>query len=184
MNNQRYDRFSQLLHWITALAVILAFAIEPEGFGRLMRHGGDPATRLSIVLHETLGVSVLVLTGLRLLWMLVRPAPPRIAMPGWMHDGARLAHAVLWFLLLALPATAFLTLAGEGHSLTLVGGFRIDRMPAIDGLALARMVDWGEVHEFLGEAIVWIAGAHAAAAVFHHRVLKDGVLKSMLPGKG
>jgi cytochrome b561 len=36
------------------------------------------------------------------------------------------------------------------------------------------------VHGFLGDAVMWIAGLHAAAAIYHHVVLKDGVLASML----
>jgi cytochrome b561 len=38
------------------------------------------------------------------------------------------------------------------------------------------------VHTWLGNAILWVAGVHAAAALYHHFVLKDGVLRSMLPG--
>jgi cytochrome b561 len=33
----------------------------------------------------------------------------------------------------------------------------------------------------LGDAIMWIAGLHAAAALFHHFILKDSVLRTMLP---
>jgi len=29
---------------------------------------------------------------------------------------------------------------------------------------------------------MWLAGFHAAAALYHHFVLKDGVLRAMLPG--
>ena len=32
-------------------------------------------------------------------------------------------------------------------------------------------------------AILWLAGLHAAAAIYHHLVLKDGVLLSMLPSR-
>jgi cytochrome b561 len=39
-----------------------------------------------------------------------------------------------------------------------------------------------EGHEWIGWAIVIIAFAHALAALYHHNVLKDGVLKRMLPG--
>jgi cytochrome b561 len=28
---------------------------------------------------------------------------------------------------------------------------------------------------------LWLAGVHAVAALFHHYVLRDGVLNSMLP---
>ena len=40
-----------------------------------------------------------------------------------------------------------------------------------------------ELHEFAGNLILILAGLHAAAAIFHHLVLKDGVLMAMLPGR-
>ena len=50
---------------------------------------------------------------------------------------------------------------------------------------LARSHDLGvrisELHTWLGDAIVWIAGAHALAAIYHHAILKDTTLVSMLP---
>jgi cytochrome b561 len=179
----RYDATSQAFHWITAIAVIVAFILGPEGFGRLMHQGLDPATRNDIVWHESLGVLVLVLTVLRLLWVALRPAAPRFEMAGWMLWASRLVHIALWTLLLALPATALLALGSEGHPLTLLGGLRIDKMPPIANSVLAPLADWGEVHGLLGDAIVWLAGLHAAAAIFHHVWLKDGVLSSMRPGR-
>ena len=47
MNQQpasRYDGFSQVLHWVTAIIVTVAFILGPGGFGRLMRQGVEPAT--------------------------------------------------------------------------------------------------------------------------------------------
>jgi cytochrome b561 len=40
----------------------------------------------------------------------------------------------------------------------------------------------GSIHTWLGDTILWVAGVHAAAALYHHFVLRDGVLRSMLPG--
>jgi len=180
----RYDTTSQAFHWITAILVIVAFILGPEGFGRLMHQGLDPATRSDIVWHETLGIAVLVLTLLRLVWVALRPAAPRFEMAAWMLMASRLVHFALWALLLALPATALLALGSEGHPLTLLGGVRIDKMPFIADSALAPLADWGEVHGLLGDCIVWLAGLHAAAAIFHHLWLKDGVLTSMRPGRG
>lgn len=178
---RRYDATSRVFHWLTALAVLAAFILGPEGFGRLMHQGLDPATRSDIVWHESLGLLVATLTLLRLVWLLLRPAPPTFAMAGWMHRAARATHGLLWLLLLALPATALLALGSEGHPLTLLGGVRVDQMPAIANSALAPLADWGEVHGFLGDAMIWLAGLHAAAAIYHHVVLKDGVLASMSP---
>jgi cytochrome b561 len=177
----RYDTLSRVFHWATAIVVTIAFILGPDGFGRLMRQGVDPATRSDIVWHESLGIMVLVLTALRLVWMALRPTRPPFQMPGWMQLASRLMHIALWVMLVALPVTAFLVLGSEGHPLTLLGGVRVDRMALIADSGMAKLADWGDVHGFLGDAIMWLAGLHAAAAIFHHVVLKDGVLSAMLP---
>lgn len=182
-STSHYDPLSRALHWLTAIAVAIAFILGPGGFGRLMRQGIDPATRSDIVWHETLGMLVLALTVLRLLWVAWRPAAPQFPMARWMTLAGKLAHLALWALLLALPVTAMLALGGEGHPLTLLGGLRIDRMPLIADSAIAKLADWGDVHEVLGDAIMWLAGLHAVAAIYHHVVLKDGVLSAMLPSR-
>lgn len=175
-----YDPLSRAFHWLTAIAVITAFVLGPEHFGREMHRGLDPATRWDIVVHESLGVLVMVLTLLRLLWVAVRPAKPQFDMPGWMHLSAKATHGLLWLLLLAVPVTAFLALGSEGHPLTLLGGVRVNEMPAIAQSSLAHLADWGEVHGTLGDMILWLSGLHAVAATYHHIALKDGVLLSML----
>ena len=123
----------------------------------------------------------MVLTVLRLAWMALRPAAPQFQMAKWMHLAAKLVRIALWVLLLALPATAFLALGSEGHPLTLLGGVRIDRMPFIEESRIAGLADWGDVHQFLGDSLMWLAGLHAVTAILHHVVLKDGVLVAMLP---
>jgi cytochrome b561 len=179
-----YDTLSRAFHWLTAIAVIAAFILGPEHFGSEMRQGLDPATRIDIVVHESLGMLVMALTLLRLLWAAVRPAKPGFDMPTWMHIASKATHGLLWLMLLVVPVSAILTLGSEGHPLTLLGGIRVNDMPFIAQSAIADMVDWGEVHELLGNAIMWLSGLHAVAAIYHHRVLKDGVLLSMLPPRG
>ena len=186
MNQQstkEYDFLSRAFHWITAIVVISAFVLGPGDFGQIMRKGIDPATRGDIVWHESLGIFVFVMTVLRLLWLAFRPSVPQAKMPRWMLVVSKLVHVALWMLLLALPTTALLSLGGEFHPLTLLWGVRIDKLNVIANFSIAKLIDWGDVHKFLGDAIVWIAGLHAAAAIFHHVILKDGVLSAMLPYK-
>ncbi len=185
--NQRsstpFDFLSQAFHWVTAVVVTVAFILGPGGFGRLMNQGVDPATQSDIVWHESLGLLVFALTVLRLIWVALRPTAPEFQMASWMQVMGKLMHLALWALMLALPITALLALGTEGHPLTLLGGIRLDKMPVIAESSIAKLVDWGDVHSFLGGAIMWFAGLHAAAAIFHHVVLRDGVLASMLPLK-
>ena len=119
-NSSHYDALSRAFHWLTAIAVVIAFVLGPEHFGRLMRQGLDPATRYDIVWHESLGILVFGLTLLRLLWVALRAPAPQFETGRWMRLLSKLMHLALWALLLALPATALLALGSEGHPLTLL----------------------------------------------------------------
>ncbi len=180
----RYDGLSRLLHWATAITVLIAFVLGPEHFGGLFRNGIDPATRIDVVWHESLGLLVFALTAVRLLWLTLRPAAPHIAMAAWMRKASTITHRVLWISLLLVPVTAIMALGSEAHPMTLLGGLRFEGFSAIAQWPIAKTADWGDVHKVLADALVWIAGLHAAGAIYHGVALKDGVLASMLPIKG
>ena len=99
-------------------------------------------------------------------------------MAPWMKLAATLTHCALYALLIAIPSTAILGAWWEGHALTLLGGLTFAPM-------LAQAHDLGatvaDIHTYLGNAIIWLAGLHAVAALFHHFVLRDRVLLFMLP---
>jgi cytochrome b561 len=101
-------------------------------------------------------------------------------MPVWMEIGARLGQWALYALLVLVPVTAILGAWLEGHPLTLLA--MGDIQPCLPqsrqlGLALA------DIHGWLGNALIWLAGLHATAALYHHFWRRDTVLLSMLPGR-
>jgi cytochrome b561 len=84
----------------------------------------------------------------------------------------------LYALLFAVPLTAVAGAWLEGHPLTLLAGLAIPPLPMVShnaGVAISRL------HTWLGDAIIWIGVFHALAALYHHFVLKDTALISMLP---
>ncbi len=172
-----YSAPTQILHWLTAILVLIAFIYGPGGSEERVYSSVRDFDRQ---FHETLGVSVLVLAVLRVLWRArdQRPAPPAVAR--WMTLTAHVVQFALYVLLFAVPITAITGAWLEGHALTLLGGLEVPP-------ALAKSHDLGakvaEIHTWLGDTIIWLAGAHAAAALLHHYILKDGVLRSMLPGR-
>ena len=170
-----YGAVSQAFHWATAVLVLVAFIYGPGGSEEHVYAASRDADRQ---LHETLGLTVLVLTAARLLWRMVavRPDPPDVAR--WMGVASRGVQGLLYVLLFAVPLTAITGAWLEGHPLTLLAGVRI--APLI-GASESTGESIAEIHTLLGDAILWVAGLHAAAALFHHYVLKDGVLLSMLP---
>lgn len=171
----RYGAVSQAVHWVTAVLVLIAFIYGPGGPEEHVYAASRDADRQ---FHETLGLTVLLLTAARLLWRLVavRPDPPEVSR--WMGIASRSVQGLLYVLLFAVPLTAITGAWLEGHPLTLLAGVRIAPMIAASH-ATGESV--AEIHGLLGDAILWLAGLHALAALFHHYVLKDGVLLSMLP---
>jgi cytochrome b561 len=100
-------------------------------------------------------------------------------MPIWMRLSSKVVQVTMYALLLLIPLTAISGAWLEGHPLTLFGNVRIGPLLAeahSAGSAIA------SVHTWLGDTILWVAGVHAAAGLYHHFVLRDGVLRSMLPG--
>ena len=91
---------------------------------------------------------------------------------------AKVVQGVLYLLLFAVPVTAIVGAWLEGHPLTLLA--RVTISPML-GLSHDIGATVAEVHTWLGDIILWLAGFHALAALYHHIVLKDEVLVTMLP---
>ena len=171
----RYGGVAQFFHWATAILVLIAFIYGPGGSEQRVYSAGRDFDRQ---LHETLGLCVFALALMRILWRMLdtRPEPP--ALPRWMAAAAQAVQWALYLLLFALPFTAITGAWLEGHPLTLFAGVKIGPLLGLShdlGATIAR------IHTWLGDAILWLAGFHALAALYHHLVLKDGVLASMLP---
>jgi cytochrome b561 len=172
----RYGAVTQFIHWATAILVLIAYIYGPGGSEQRVYSAARDFDRQ---LHETLGLCVFALVVMRVLWRMVdtKPEPSQIAR--WMHLSAKAVQGLLYLLLFAVPITAITGAWLEGHPLTLLGGAEI---PPLFALSHDLGATISEVHTWLGDAILWIAGLHALAALYHNFVLKDGVLVSMLPG--
>ncbi|MGQ9371098.1 cytochrome b [Azospirillum sp. ST 5-10] len=171
----RYDLGFQALHWGMALVILAAWLI-PSLAEDLPR---GPERLELMALHKSLGVTLLALLVLRVVWRAVNPPPtpsPRIT--PWMHRAALVGHLALYAVMLALPVVGVLMSQAKGQP---VSAWGLVTLPTL----LAEDRDLGhtleEVHEVLGNAILVLAGLHAAAALVHQYVLKDGVLARMLP---
>jgi cytochrome b561 len=172
----RFGAMAQLFHWATAILVVFAFIYGPGGSEQRVYSLAKDFDRQ---IHETLGMGVLAITLIRLAWRAFDATPDDPAMPPWMRLSSKVVHAMIYILLLVIPLTAISGAWLEGHPLTLLGSVRVGPLlsEAHDaGVAIA------SIHTWLGDAILWVAGVHAAAALYHHFVLRDGVLRSMLPG--
>ncbi|HAB64875.1 cytochrome b [Pseudomonas sp. Choline-3u-10] len=170
----RYGRLSIGLHWLMVLLIAAVYAtIELKGnFAK----GSEPRELLK-QWHFMLGLSVFMLVWLRLLARWLRPAPLAIASAAWEQRLAKLAHLALYALMIGLPLLGWLTLSAAGKPIPFFGL----ELPALLGPDKALAGDIKEVHETVAVLGYWLIGLHAAAALFHHYVRRDDVLRRMLP---
>ena len=167
-----YDARTILLHWLTALLVVAqwlgAHAIDwfPRGPLRVDMRS----------VHIVLGVVLVGLLIWRLAWRSTggRKLPP--ASPGVLGLAASLVHGLLYGLLLVIVGLGLLNVWVRGDSL-----FGLVQVPALGlgGKALKGQVD--HLHALAANAILILAGLHAAAALWHHYVRKDGLLGRLIP---
>ena len=169
----RFGAVAQAFHWLTALLVVAAFVLGPEDVDELVK-GQD----LGFQVHQTLGLLVFSFTLLRVLWTMMDSRPEPVPMARWMHVASKVSMGLLYLLLLAVPATAVLGTWLEGDSLNLITGLNVAPM-------ISQSKELGEeildLHKLLADGIVWLAGLHAVAAIYHQYILKDRVLLTMLP---
>jgi cytochrome b561 len=172
-SRSRYDIVSVVLHWLIALLVLLQFALaELWGFAaRPTRHAMEN-------LHVSFGILLTAVIVARIAWRLTpgHRVPPIVS--GRTEMLARAMHYLLYVLLVAQAALGFVTRWSEGEPLAFFGLV----VPApFAPMARATHHLFMDLHDWLGWAIVVLAAGHAAAALYHHFVLRDGVLVRMLP---
>lgn len=194
-----YGRVSMLFHWLTAGGFIGAYvvayyviwfvdpdtSIKPPLFGTLPN-----ADRIVPILniHWILGITIGFLTLPRLLWRVFGTVPDHVAGSRLETRASELAHWALYGLLLLMPLSGYMTT----YHATDFGLFVIppcrdtafaEWVRATSGWTTLEFEDvmW-RIHSFLGQ---WVASAlvviHIAAALFHHFVRRDTVLRRMLP---
>jgi len=174
---ERYSATAQLFHWLTVLLVVVAYIVSVGGSEMRVYSSANDFSR---GLHELLGMSVFVLTLLRVCWRAIFPPPKTPEMPVWMELGARLGNWAIYALLVLVPVTAILGAWLEGHPLTVLALGNIQPwLPQSRPLGL----ELANLHGWLGDALIWLAGLHATAALYHHFWRRDTVLLSMLPGR-
>jgi cytochrome b561 len=91
---------------------------------------------------------------------------------------AHMAHFLLYVLLIAIPALGILLTWFRGQHLSFFGLFTIPSAVTPDR-EIASSIK--EMHGFCANLILIVVGLHAAAALWHHFVRKDDVLRRMLP---
>ncbi|MGO4571401.1 cytochrome b [Microvirga sp. 2TAF3] len=169
----RYDRATIALHWITAglVAFLWIFGQTADLFPR------GPLRTGVWSLHVTLGFALALVLIVRILW---RAGPGRGLPPaenGVLHLVAKVTHYLLYVLLATAIGLGIANAFVRGYNL-----FGLWSLPQIGDPSLRRpLTGW---HGLAANAIMIVALIHAGAALAHHYLWKDGVLRRMVSARG
>jgi cytochrome b561 len=179
--SERYTGIAIALHWVLALALVLAF-----GMGLYMTGLPFSPQRLKYFnWHKWAGITILFLSALRLFWRLTHrppalPAAVARAMPRWQHVVHGGTHDVLYLLFFAVPLFGWAYSSAAGFPIVLFGVLPLpDFVPASKELA-EFIKPW---HKAAAFALIALALLHAAAALKHQWIDRDGLIDRMRPSR-
>lgn len=180
MSGARYSTVAIALHWLLALLVLTQIYVGWT-FGDMPR---GPERGEWFAWHKTLGVTILLLTVVRLGWRIANPPPPFPAeMPAWQKLSANVVHWAFYAVILGLALTGWAAISTGGAAQTsatteLVAGIP---WPFIPGLPR----DWHEPFEIGHDALVKVTyallAAHVGAALYHQFIEKSPTANRMPP---
>jgi cytochrome b561 len=173
-----------IFHWIIAALLVTNIALG-LWFGEFMLRD-DPLKGAVVQLHKSIGLTVLVLSILRLGWRLINPVPPLpLGLNSAIKFAARASHWLLYFLIVFIPLTGWLLVSSSpiGRPTIYFGLFDWPHLPFFHGLTRAQIRPYNETftsaHVFLAWSAIVLIPIHVAAALYHHVLRGDDVFRRM-----
>jgi cytochrome b561 len=162
-----YGLISRAAHWATATLVL---CLIPIGLFMQTLPVNSPERPVFLAVHETLGISVLVLVLVRIAWF-TRSAPPRVSPSSrrWERVVARAMHPIGYALIILLPLTGLLLTVLSGIPLELYGW--AVPFPAV--AAPVKSALWSTLHDLILPASFYVFIAlHLGAVLKHHFIAR------------
>lgn len=170
-----YGLVSRLFHWLTALAIFGLFALGVWMVGLSYYH---PYYHTAPHWHKSAGMLLAAALVARLLWRIANIKPSDDKLKPWERRAAGLVHWGFYPLLLVIVASGYLMSTADGRPIEVFDWFSIPSPGARPGLEDAA----GAVHEWIAYAVIALAVLHTAAALKHHFVDRNDMLRRMWSG--
>ena len=182
-----YTAVAIALHWVIAIMLIgmVFFGWSMEDLKHQLLEGGDVTlaeVQMAYNSHKTIGLIILALSIFRLVWRLIHKTPglPE-GMAGWEKVIAHATHFSFYAIMIGMPLGGMIAASASELPSFLFNNpeLVIPKLPVPQTESFAGLA--GSIHGGGGWVILILAGLHAAAAVKHQFIDKDGLLGRMIP---
>jgi cytochrome b561 len=177
MAAESYGGVAKWFHWVTVGLMAVAL---PMGF--VIKHVKDSDKMPFYAVHESAGLTILLVAVARLAWRWTHPPPPLPDhVPAPMRLAAAANHWLLYAAMIAQPVLGFVATNAWGFPLrgqtAYLGFIHLPKFME-QNVPLAEAVQ--AAHNALGIAIAVLLAIHIGAAVFHQAIRRDGILLRMV----
>ncbi|MGA9659220.1 MAG: YceI family protein [Asticcacaulis sp.] len=179
MTPTTYNRYSRYLHWLMAGLILFMVFLG-------WRIGDHDSLRFDRVqLHKSVGISILLLTFLRIGLRLAYKAPPEPPMPKWQAVSAKVLHFSFYLVMLGMPLSGWMMVSTSAREIPFFGLFPWPHFPFVPVAqghsALHELFE--NIHGLIAKLLIYgMIPLHVVAALKHQFVDKDTVMEHMVPG--
>jgi cytochrome b561 len=171
----QYGTAAKIFHWLIVALLVVQYAI-----GWLMpdiHRGMQPGAPM--ILHLSIGLTILVLIVLRFAWRLTHPVAPESSLAPWQRISAEAVHWLLYVMVLATTLSGWLFASFRGWA---VSFFYLAPIPmlASDNAAAGKAIDG--LHQAMEWTLLVLIALHVASAFAHLFIYRDRIMQRMLPG--
>ena len=176
ISTARYSGVAIALHWLIAVLIAINFVAAwiADSFPK-------PQHMQIMANHKAFGITILLLSLVRLAWRLGHRPPADLPMRRWESVLAHSVHRLLYALMIGIPLVGWImvSLFSGGKPVSLFGLFGFPGLPLAANHALGET--FGEVHGTLAIGMLVLIGLHVAGALKHQILEKKPQLQRMLP---
>jgi len=169
-----YGSVAITLHWLTAALIVANLLLGVS----MVDLPFSPRKLQWYIWHKWIGITVFLITSLRVAWRAAHPAPPLVAMPDWQRTAASVSHKLLYALLLLIPISGWLYSSATGVQVVYLGLVPLPNLVPKDKMLASVLLG---VHVGGNLTLFTVVCLHTAAALWHHFASRDETLARMLP---
>jgi len=180
----RYSNVAIVLHWVIAACIVFQILLAWR-----MDDLKTPLGFALIQLHKSVGITILLLSLVRLGWRLANPPPREVGLNRWEATLSKITHLGFYGIMIGMPITGWIMVSASRISIptVLFGVVPWPHVPGLAHLAEPAKSAWRAIghegHEWLAFGTYLLLLLHVAGALKHQVFDRESpILARMAPG--